>query len=654
MDSAEIDALQKKLTKVAKDAGSSSGSVSTSVLSAGTKSYYNALEKTNKAINDCITKSDKFRSSGSDGMTELAGKIDLVRAKFENLKNTVSAADSGNEDYDFSLSDFGNEYAELRKEISDIVLEGAELKLQLSEIAESVSKTGNAASSAASAENEFASAIALTEKALSAYGYAQNDSNSSLRNAYLNLSSQKEALEKLQSQYEAGEISASNFKQSINAVSASIENSISAIRENGDSLNVLAKNMKAVTQKFATMLSFAAMINYSWRCLKNMASAAIELEDAMAQLQIVTKATDTELQSFLTESIGLAKELGQSITDVASAIETFTRLGYDFSDASDLAKYATILANVTDASVSDATTGLTSILKAYSLDASDAERIADILVSVGQEYAISADELMSAFERGGAALAATGASVEQSAALFAATNASLQNAETTGTLWKTVSARIRGATTELDELGESSDDCADGLSKYREEVKALTGVDIMIDDDTFKDTYNIFVEIASVWDELTDTQRSRVSEILGGTRQLSGIASTITNIADAMGAYETALNASGTATEANDIYLATTTAHLKQFQIAFQDLADSVVETDVLKGFIDLGTDLLNIITALVDSVGALPTLLTAVAAGFSAFKNVGRDKMYSLVYCKYADGIYRSFRIRKVSICVQ
>ena len=45
-------------------------------------------------------------------------------------------------------------------------------------------------------------------------------------------------------------------------------------------------------------------------------------------------------------------------------------------------------------------------------------------------------------------------------------------------MWKTVSARIRGATTELEEMGEETDGLAQGLSKYREEIMALSGVDI--------------------------------------------------------------------------------------------------------------------------------------------------------------------------------
>ena len=97
-------------------------------------------------------------------------------------------------------------------------------------------------------------------------------------------------------------------------------------------------------------------------------------------------------------------------------------------------------------------------------------------------------------------------------------------------MWKTVSARIRGATTELEEMGEETDGLAQGLSKYREEIKALSGVDIMKDENTYKDMYDIFVQLAEVWDNMEDVSQSRVAEILGGTRNTSGIMSTITNI----------------------------------------------------------------------------------------------------------------------------
>ena len=52
------------------------------------------------------------------------------------------------------------------------------------------------------------------------------------------------------------------------------------------------------------------------------------------------------------------------------------------------------------------------------------------------------------------------------------------------TLWKTMSARIRGADTELKELGEDADEFTETTSKLRGLVMGLTGFDIMKDKNT--------------------------------------------------------------------------------------------------------------------------------------------------------------------------
>ena len=247
----------------------------------------------------------------------------------------------------------------------------------------------------------------------------------------------------------------------------------------------------------------------------------------------------------------------------------------------------------------------------------DAEHVSDVLVKVGQEYAISAEELMAAFQRGGAALHASGTDFEKSAALFAATNASLQNAETTGTMWKTVSARIRGATTELEEMGEETDGLAQGLSKYREEIKALSGVDIMKDENTYKDMYDIFVQLAEVWDNMEDVSQSRVAEILGGTRNTSGIMSTITNIKDAIGAYSSAMDSAGTATEANNIYMDTTKAKVGELKAAFQELSSDFISSNFTKGAVEGLKGIVEVIDKIVETVGSLGTIL----AGFGLAK---------------------------------
>ena len=439
---------------------------------------------------------------------------------------------------------------------------------------------------------------------------------------YSALKGQITALETLKSGLMNGTVSAEQFENSFRSIKSTVTESSAAIRAAGENTQTLGDRFGGLATKFASWLSITQVIMTAVRTAKQMVSAAVEVESAMAQIKIVTGASDSQMEAFLTKSIALAKELGQSVTDVASSIETFARLGYNMSDSSNLAKYANIMANVGNTDVDTATTGITSIIKGYELDANDAEHVSDVLVKVGQEYAISAEELMAAFQRGGAALHASGTDFEKSAALFAATNASLQNAETTGTMWKTVSARIRGATTELEEMGEETDGLAQGLSKYREEIKALSGVDIMKDENTYKDMYDIFVQLAEVWDNMEDVSQSRVAEILGGTRNTSGIMSTITNIKDAIGAYSSAMDSAGTATEANNIYMDTTKAKVGELKAPFQELSSDFISSNFTKGAVEGLKGIVEAIDKIVETVGSLGTILAGLGLA-KVIKNV-------------------------------
>lgn len=489
------------------------------------------------------------------------------------------------------------------------------------------------------AVKQYYNVVTQLENAVRNYTAAERSRNSGSRTAYSSIKSEAEAMRSYESSIKNGTVSIDEIKSRIASSSAVLKENTATLRANGDATKSLTDRWGGLASKFASWLSVSQVIMLAIRSMKQMVSATTEIDSAMTQLKIVTGATDTEMMQFLTKATGLAKELGQSITDVAGSIETFSRLGYNLTDSTELAKYANILANVANTDSETATTGLTSIIKGYNMDVSEAEHVADVLVEVGQKYAVSASEMMEAYEKSGAALSATNTSFEKSAGLIASANASVQDASTVGTALKTVSARIRGATSDLESLGEDTSDLAQGFSKYADEIEALTGFSILEEGttDTYKDIYDIFEGVAQVWDDLSDTQQARISEILGGTRQLQVISSIIGNWGDAANAYADAMDAAGTSTKANDIYMESIEGHLGVLKSTFQELSADVFDSDFIKGLVDAATTLLNIIDGLVDKIGTLPTLITAITAGFSA-KNIGRDKMSSLL--KYADSI--------------
>lgn len=64
------------------------------------------------------------------------------------------------------------------------------------------------------------------------------------------------------------------------------------------------------------------------------------------------------------------------------------------------------------------------------------------------------------------------------------------------------------AKTELEDANLETDGMAESTAKLREEIMALSGVDIMLNDDTFKSTYQIMDELSEKWSSLTDIQQA--------------------------------------------------------------------------------------------------------------------------------------------------
>ena len=202
--------------------------------------------------------------------------------------------------------------------------------------------------------------------------------------------------------------------------------------EAGETGSSAMQRIGQVIKRFATNKLSTQMFTYIRQLCREMASAVKDVDSAMTQLGIVTGASGSQMVKFFDEASVAAKNLGASVSDVLDSIQVFSRLGYNLNDSLELSSAATVLSNVAATSVDEATTGLTSIIKGFGIEASDAMSVADILTEVGQKYAVSAEELMEALERGGSSLQAANNSLEEAVALVAAGNASV----------KTMAARI--------------------------------------------------------------------------------------------------------------------------------------------------------------------------------------------------------------------
>ena len=382
---------------------------------------------------------------------------------------------------------------------------------------------------------------------------------------------------------------------------------------------------KANAVKMGVWMILGGVISGVMRGVTGLYDSVVQLDTAMVELKKVTNETDEAYENFLSSAADKAVEIGTTYADFVTSTADFARLGYTMEEAQGLAEVANIYAVVGDDidSVDTATSSIISTMKSFNIEAKDAMTIVDKFNEVGNNFAISSGGIGDAMSRSASALASANNTIDESIALIVAANNVIQDPDVVGNMWKTVSMRIRGAKTELEEAGLETEYMAESTASLRKEVKALTnvdgfgGFDIMLDDKTFKSTYDIILGISKVWKDMSDIDQAALLELLAGKRQGNALASAINNMDDAVKVLKTSVKAEGSAIEEHAKWMDSIQAKQQQFQAKYQDLANSILDSGLVKFAYDAGTGLLGWLTELVDTLGALPTLAAAITPFF-------------------------------------
>jgi len=138
-------------------------------------------------------------------------------------------------------------------------------------------------------------------------------------------------------------------------------------------------------KKFGGWMIVTRVLTTVIRLSRQVVTNVKEIDTAMTQLQIVTRASSDEMARFGTSAADAAKKAGTSITDLVDSATTFARLGFSLDESSTLAQFTSMLQVVGDIDVSDAQDAVTAIMKAFNIDADQIESVMDKLVVVGKE-----------------------------------------------------------------------------------------------------------------------------------------------------------------------------------------------------------------------------------------------------------------------------
>lgn len=367
--------------------------------------------------------------------------------------------------------------------------------------------------------------------------------------------------------------------------------------------------MESFKRKFSEILRYFSASSVIYKVFNELRKGIQyirEIDAALVELRKVTDETEETYDKFLDTAAKTADRLGSTISQVTEATATFAKLGYEMEMASEMAEAAIVYKNVGDniASTEDAADSIISTLKGFGLEASESMRIVDRFNEVGNRFAITSQGIGEALRLSASALNEGGNTLDESIGIITAANEVVNDPSSVGTALKTLTLRLRGAKTELEEMGEDVSDMAITTSSLQAKLLALTGgqVNIMLDENTFKSSTQILREMAAAWESMTDVQQASALELMGGKRQANVLSALIQNFDTAEAAIEASANSAGSALRENEVYLDSIQGRIDLFNNSVQTMWKNTLDDDVVKTVVDIGT----VLVKLVDNVGLL------------------------------------------------
>lgn len=353
--------------------------------------------------------------------------------------------------------------------------------------------------------------------------------------------------------------------------------------------------------------------------LRKIYQNVVDIDKAMTQLRIVTQATSNQLESAAKSMAKSAQAIGASLVGLINSTTVYARLGYGLADAQELAAKTTMYANISGVNVNEATTNITGLVKAFNIGAEGLENVLDQLIYVGNNFPISQAEIGEAINNAGSALAANGNSLQEAIGILTAANASLQNVSKASTAVRTIAARISNSTAELEELGEDTGIYTTNVINAK--MKEL-GVTVALANGELRSTYDVLNDLAAKWGDLTDEQRASVANMLAGTRQQNAFYSIMDNWEEASKVVAQEQEGVGSLMEAQEHYLDSIEGKTMQLQATWEGFSQSLLDSDIIKFFVDFLNVLGQILTAITTfGNGFIPkfALITAAVAGVMA-----------------------------------
>lgn len=184
----------------------------------------------------------------------------------------------------------------------------------------------------------------------------------------------------------------------------------------GNFLDVLGANIKNTITRMFDYTGVYRILNKLMASISKIIQLTKELDTAMFNLRVVTGGSREDATGLIRDYRALADQLGATTVQIANAANEWLRQGYEAQQAGELITASTYLSKLGMIEASQATEYLTSMIKGFKLEVSDAVDVVSKLTAVDMKAAVSAADIGAALQNVATTAQLAGVSLDETIA----------------------------------------------------------------------------------------------------------------------------------------------------------------------------------------------------------------------------------------------
>ena len=299
---------------------------------------------------------------------------------------------------------------------------------------------------------------------------------------------------------------------------------------------------------------------------------------------------------------------------MVEAATEFRKNSFNDSDSATLAKVATMFQNVSDESISasESASFIIAQMKAFGIEAGNAEHIIDAVNAVSNNYAVSSGQLAKTLGNMSAALSVGNNSFEESLGLLTAGTEVTRNASKVSRALVSIQSRLNQV---IDESSSTGQALTEWYKKHN--------IAILDQQGQLRSLYDVLTDVAEIWPELTKNEQAYYLNQQAGANQSQNLAAILSNFDTAAKATATAVNSAGSAMKENEAYAESLDFQTNVLKADFQDLANNVIDKQLISALLTLGDAFLKVANTGLGTFIAKVGLLAGAGWGLSSLLKV-------------------------------